>query len=254
VAHHQLLAHARATAVLRDSPGARVGTTLAVTSIEPASDSDDDRAAAEFADAAQNGTFLDPLFGRGYPDASLEIFPPPPIRNGDLEEIAAPLDFLGVNYYTRMVVTASPSSQMKFAPVRTEGPRTAMGWEVYPDGLRKVLAGIAADYSPPALYVTENGAAFEDPEPRHGRVEDPLRVDYLRRHLAAVAGAMEDGAPVKGYFCWSLMDNFEWSFGFSKRFGIVYVDFNTQDRVVKDSGRFYAEVARRCSIPEAEQE
>jgi beta-glucosidase len=170
----------------------------------------------------------------------LEAFAPilPPIEASDLATIAAPLDFLGVNYYTRSIVRADPEDG---APVMVdvEGlERTAMGWEVYPDGLFELLVRLHDDYSVPPLYVTENGAAYAD-ERSNGTVEDPRRIAYVERHLKAIARAIDHGVPVRGYFLWSLLDNFEWAMGYSRRFGIVYVDYATLERVPKASYRWY---------------
>lgn len=249
VAHHQMLAHARAVEVLRSLPSARVGTTLNLTAVEPASNSEGDLEAARYADALQNRTFLDPLFGRGYPTEVAELFPAFPVRDGDLEAIAAPLDFLGINYYTRLIASEGRNSPLRFNPVMGPGKTTEMGWEVYPKGLRDVLVRVHRDYEPQAIYVTENGAAFDDPSPDYkGRVRDPERVEYIRSHLESVLDAIDEGVPVRGYFYWSLLDNFEWSYGYSKRFGLVYVDYPTQSRFVKDSGRLFANVARANAI------
>lgn len=249
VAHHLLLAHGAAVPVLRSSQGARVGTTLALTAIEPESDSGGDAEAARYADALQNRIFSDPVFGLGYPNEALELIPEPPIEPGDFEAMAPPIDFLGVNYYTRTVVRHGPNAPFKFIPVAQPGPRTTMEWEIYPDGLRNVLVDVAETYKPKKLYVTENGAAFVDAEPVGGRLEDPERVAYLESHLKAVSQARDLGAPVEGYFYWTLMDNFEWSFGYRQRFGIVRCDFATQERTVKDSGHFYAQVAKANALP-----
>lgn len=249
VAHHLLLSHGAAVPVLRGSPESRVGTTLALTAIEPETDSEGDAEAARYAHALQNRVFSDPLFGLGYPEEALELIPAPPIEPGDLEAMAPPIDFLGVNYYTRTVVKHGPNAPFKFIPVSQPGPRTTMEWEIYPDGLRNVLVDVAKTYGPDRIYVTENGAAFVDPEPADGRIEDPDRVEYIKTHLEAVAGARDLGAPVEGYFYWTLMDNFEWSFGYRQRFGIVRCDFATQERTVKDSGLYYAEVAKANALP-----
>lgn len=247
VGHYLQLAHGMAVPVLRTSPETQVGTTLAITAIEP--ESDDDLEAARYADALQNRVFMDPIFGRPYPVEALEVVAEPPIEEGDMEIIAAPIDFLGVNYYTRMIVKNNPNSRTRFQPVAGPGEKTEMGWEVYPKGLTDVLVGIHEEFGPERMYVTENGAAFPDPEPANGGVADPKRTEYLRTHLSAVHDAIDQGAPVGGYFCWSLIDNFEWSFGFSKRFGIVACDFDSLERTVKDSGRFYGEVAKANALP-----
>ena len=162
----------------------------------------------------------------------------PTIDDGDMETIAAPLDFLGVNYYTRNVVRAGIGDAAP-TPVETEGSEhTDMGWEVYPDGLHELLVRLHDNYELPDLYITENGAAFPDAR-ENGSVPDPRRISYLEGHLDALASAIADGVPVRGYFLWSLLDNFEWAFGFSRRFGIVYVDFDTLERVPKDSFTWY---------------
>jgi beta-glucosidase len=162
----------------------------------------------------------------------------PPIEDGDMSTIAAPLDFLGVNYYTRNVVRAGSGDAMP-EPVPIEGvEHTEMGWEVYPRGLSDLLTRLQGDYELPPLYITENGAAFPDAR-QNGSVPDPQRIAYLEGHLDAIAAAIAEGVPVRGYFLWSLLDNFEWAFGYSKRFGIVYVDFETLERVPKASYGWY---------------
>jgi beta-glucosidase len=173
----------------------------------------------------------------------LEVYAPilPSIHDGDLATIAAPLDFLGVNYYTRTVVRADPAGG---APVTVEDDgveRTEMGWEVYPDGLYELLRRLGDEYELPPLYVTENGAAYADRR-ANGTVEDPKRISYVDRHLAAIERALQDGIPVRGYFLWSLLDNFEWAFGYTRRFGIVYVDYETLERVPKASYHWYRDL------------
>jgi beta-glucosidase len=239
-AHHLLLSHGWAVdAIRRNAPDAQVGITLNLSHAYPASDTPEDEAAAWQVDGQGNRWFLDPIFRGAYPADLLERneIVEPFVRDGDLEAISAPLDFLGVNNYFRFVVSAG-----------TDGPRmqrdsgaqhTDMGWEVYPDGLNRLLVRVARDYAPPAVYVTENGAAFGDVRVHDGRVHDPERTAYLESYIAAVSDAIADGAPVKGYFVWSLLDNFEWAHGYSKRFGIVYVDYPTLDRVPKDSFYWY---------------
>jgi beta-glucosidase len=239
-AHHLLLSHGWAVqAIRRASPDANVGISLNLAHAYPASDSPEDEAAAWRVDGGGNRWFLDPIFRGAYPADLLErnALVEPLIEDGDLEAIATPIDFLGVNNYFRFVVGAG-----------AEGPRllrdpealhTDMGWEVYPDGLHALLTRVADEYAPPAIYVTENGAAFGDVRGHDGRVHDPERTEYVRSHVDAVARAVADGVPVKGYFVWSLLDNFEWAHGYSKRFGIVYVDYPTLERVPKDSFYWY---------------
>jgi beta-glucosidase len=241
--HTLLLAHGKAVQALRASvPQASVGVTLNPTLIEAGSDSAADRAAARRYDGYLNRWFLDPLYGRGYPADMLEhfggLFDAPPAD--DLRTIAAPIDFLGVNYYSPQVVVADPAD--RFLGVATRSPReaevTEMGWVVRPTALRDLLRRLANDYPIRSLAITENGAAYRD-QRSNGHVPDPQRTQYLERHLAAAAAAIGEGVPLDAYFAWSLLDNFEWAWGFSKRFGIVYVDFPSQRRIVKDSGHWY---------------
>jgi beta-glucosidase len=252
-AHVLLLGHGRAVAVLRSvSPAARVGIVLNLTHVEPAADDLDDAAAARRIDGYHNRWFLDPLYGRGYPADMLEHFGQhvAPTGSADLAEIAAPTDFLGINYYQPIVVCADPTDVFLGArSARPPGePVTQMGWVVRPSALVQLLGRVQREYPVRSLAITENGAAYLDAPPLDGRVRDPERTRYLAEHIAAVGQAIADGVPLVGYFAWSLLDNFEWAHGFSKRFGVVYVDYATQRRVLKDSGRWYramiAEAAR----------
>jgi beta-glucosidase len=238
VSHRLLLAHrAGADAIRRASPAASVGIALNLSPVDAASDSEDDRSAATIADGYLNRWFLDPLFGRGYPQDVVERYGP--IAPPTLDGFDASLDFLGVNYYTRWVVRASDDEPLRFELLPPTGQVTEMGWEVHPAGLRELLLRVQRDYAPARVYVTENGVASADGPDG----EDPARVDYLQEHFAAAADAIEQGVPLEGYFVWSLIDNFEWAHGFSKRFGLVYVDYESQRRITKASGRFYREVA-----------
>ncbi|PPK98046.1 beta-glucosidase [Kineococcus xinjiangensis] len=272
--HHLLLAHGTAVRALRAAdPSAQLGITLNMTVADPA-DPDDpaDRAAADRLDALQNRLFAEPVLLGRYPqvaiDAHAAVGVALPVRDGDLEVISAPLDFLGLNYYTGASVTAHPPAGVEVMPggadvarptsepnvglgqvhsVSRGLPRTAMEWEVQPDGLRRLLERVQADWTGPAdipLYVTENGAAYDDEVAPDGSVPDADRVAYLVRHLEAVHAARRNGVDVRGYFAWSLLDNFEWAYGYDKRFGIVRVDFDTLERTPKASARAYAEVAR----------
>ncbi len=251
VAHHLLLSHGWAVdAIRRGAPDAQVGITLNLAHAYPASDTPEDEAAAWQVDGEGNRWFLDPIFRGAYPADLLErneivaAF----VRDGDLEAISAPLNFLGVNNYFRYVVSAGADGPRMERD--SEAQHTDMGWEVYPDGLCRLLVRIARDYAPPAVYVTENGAAFGDVRVHDGRVHDPERTAYLASHIAAVSRAIADGAPVKGYFVWSLLDNFEWAHGYSKRFGIVYVDYPILERVPKDSFYWYRDfLASRPRAP-----
>jgi beta-glucosidase len=166
----------------------------------------------------------------------------PPVQDGDLAAISTPIDFLGVNNYFRFVVRAGRNGDGPQQVKDPDAPMTDMGWEVHPDGLYKLLVRVARDYEPAAIYVTENGAAYGDVRVHDGAVRDPERTEYLEGHIDAVLRASEDGAPMKGYFVWSFLDNFEWALGYSKRFGIVYVDYLTLERVPKASFYWYREL------------
>jgi beta-glucosidase len=251
-AHHLLLSHGWAVEAIRGAvPDARIGITLNLAHAYPASDTPEDEAAAWRVDGEGNRWFLDPIYRGSYPPDLLERneIVAPFVHDGDLEAIAAPLDFLGVNNYFRFVVSAGTDGPKIQRDV--EAPETDMGWEVYPDGLHRLLVRVARDYEPREIYVTENGAAFGDVRVHDGRVHDPERTSYIASHIEAVARAVEDGAPVKGYFVWSLLDNFEWAHGYSKRFGIVYVDYPTLERVPKDSFYWYRDfIASRRTVPQ----
>lgn len=246
VAHHLLLAHAQAVEVARALGVGPVGIVVNLEPKHPATPREEDVLAADRAHCYNNRLFLDPLFFGRYPEGVARAFGPswPHPPEGELAPVRGSLDFLGINYYTRSRNVADPQGQPPFArPVPAPPERcTTMGWEVYPPGLYEVLTWVARTYPPVPLYVTENGAAFADPEPRDGRVRDPQRVRYLASHLAELARALEDGVDVRGYFVWSLLDNFEWTHGYTQRFGIVAVEFATQKRTVKDSGWFYRDV------------
>ncbi|NGO81065.1 beta-glucosidase [Streptomyces sp. YC504] len=244
--YHLHLGHGLATQALRATvPGARVGIVNNLSPIVPASDRPEDIAAARRADGHTNRWWLDPVFGRGYPQDMLDVYGVElPVREGDLELIAAPLDWLGVNFYFRQVVEDDPTGPAPFArQVPVEGaPTTYMDWEVHAQSLEDILLRVTREYAPRQLYVTENGSAYVDTPGPDGSVLDPERTRYLEEHLAACARAVAGGAPLAGYFAWSLLDNFEWAYGYDKRFGLVHVDYATQRRTVKGSGRRYAEL------------
>ena len=210
------------------------------------SDSDADRAAVARADAYMNRQYLDPVFRGEYPAELREIFGEawPEWPDEDYALIRQPIDFLGVNYYTRNVTKNDPLSYpLKAVPVKQDATYTETGWEVFPQGLTDTLTWVRDAYGNPPVYITENGSAFYDPPRAEGEtLEDPLRVDYLGKHLKAVHAAIAAGCDVRGYMAWSLLDNLEWSLGFSKRFGIVHVDFATQKRTPKRSARVYADI------------
>ena len=251
--HHLMLAHGRAVDVVRANvPDGKVGLVLNLTTARPATDTLDDRAAAWRLDGFINRWYLDAASGRGYPVDILERLESnaPAVEPGDMEAMSPETDFLGINYYMPSYIKNDPDDPLLgFGQVdRAAAVHTATDWIVEPEGLRDLLVRVSRDYSFGPLYVAENGAAFDDPAPVDGAVPDPERTDYIESHIEAVAAAIEAGAPVEGYFVWSLLDNFEWAAGYEKRFGIVYVDFETQERTVKESGRRYAEiVAGACA-------
>jgi Beta-glucosidase/6-phospho-beta-glucosidase/beta-galactosidase len=241
VAHNLLVAHGKATQALRaDNPAAQVGITVYMRPVEPASDSPEDIEAAQKAWERDSGWYLDPLFRAYYPPDVWKEYGTrvPRVKPLDMAIISQNLDFLGVNYYSRMVMS-------KDGEVTKIGGSeyTSMGWEVYPQGLRKLLVNISRDYQLPPIYITENGAAFND-EVKDGKIKDDRRLLYLKEHLAQARMAIQDGVDLRGYFAWSLLDNFEWSLGYGKRFGIVHVDFETQQRKVKASGEWYSNVIK----------
>ncbi len=246
--YHLHLGHGLAVQALRAAvPGARIGLVNNLTHCEPASDRDEDVAAAARADGHTNRWWMDPVHGRGYPEDMRRLYGVDlPERPGDLETIAAPLDWLGLNYYFRNVVADDPGGPLPYArQVDLPGVRrTAMGWEVHAEGLTRTLERMADDYRVRCLYVTENGAAYPDAVGPDGRIDDPERTRYLEEHVAACAEAVRRGVPLAGYFAWSLLDNFEWAYGYAKRFGLVHVDYATQQRTVKGSGRRYADLIR----------
>jgi beta-glucosidase len=246
-AHHVLLSHGLAVAAIRQqAPEAAVGIILDSWPAHAATDDPADVAAARAADGVRNRWFFDAVLRGEYPQDVLARFEQeaPPVQEGDLATIAAPLDFLGVNNYSRTIVRAGPTPEG--VEVRaSSAPLTAMGWEVYPDGLREVLCRLHDEYDPPPMYVTENGAAYGDVRTHDGRIHDLERVAYLEAYLGAVEAAVAHGVDVRGYFVWSLLDNFEWSEGYSKRFGLVYVDYPTLERVPKDSFDWYRSTIRK---------
>jgi len=235
-AHHVLLSHGFAVEVLRSgSPGVEVGIVLDSWPVHAASDAPEDEAAARERDGVANRWFFDPLLRGAYPKdvhADIEL----PVLDGDLATIATPIDFVGVNNYSRHIVGAAGEVR---APT---GAMTDTGWEVYPAGLGEVLLRLHREYGVKSLYVTENGAAFADVRGHDGRVHDLERIDYLRDYIGSVGDAIEAGAPVRGYHLWSLLDNFEWAEGYARRFGLVYVDYPTLERVPKDSFHWYREL------------
>jgi beta-glucosidase len=248
-AHNLLLAHGEGMSALRSEmrPGDEAGIALNLAPCQPAGDSNADLEAAERGDGFMNRWFLDALYRGQYPEDMVRLYGDamPEIAPGDMDLIAQPTDVLGVNYYTRSLLAydarALPLQTRRVAP--PDAPVTAMGWEVYPEGLYQVLSRVHADYGPSRMLVTENGAAYDDVVV-DGYVDDADRESFLREHLLQAYRAVEEGVPLGGYFVWSLLDNFEWAWGYGKRFGVIYVDYATQERIVKRSGRWYAEMTR----------
>ncbi len=258
VAHHLLLSHGRAAAAIRnEAPNAEVGIVQIHCPAYPLTDSETDRDAARWFDGFFNRWYLDPIFRGAYPaDAiadrvaagHLRDSELPFVREGDLAAIAAPLDFLGVNYYSRNVMQTGPDGRRVAVKMGPPEELTDMGWEVYPRGLYDSLVRIHRDYGPQRIYITENGAAFTDTADATGRIADTRRIAYLREHLLAVRQAIADGVPLAGYFAWSLMDNFEWGYGYEKQFGLFAVDFATQERVPRDSAYWYRDLVSANAV------
>jgi len=254
--HHLLLSHGEALKAIREnrSKKTKVGITLNLAPIHPASDSDEDKMAARRFDGQLNRWFLDPIFKGSYPEDMIALYgeAAPQVQSGDMELISTEIDFLGVNYYFRSVVKHDPQDQyLQASSIKPEGRQyTEMGWEIYPEGLYEILKRVHDDYGAPTMYVTENGAAFADMIDEKGKVDDQKRVDYLREHFIQVRRAIKDGVDLKGYFVWSLMDNFEWAYGYSRRFGIVHVDYISEKRTVKKSGSWYKKVIEENGVGE----
>ncbi len=252
--HHLLLSHGWAVQAIRSyHPHAEVGISINTGWIMAASNGQADLNAARQRDGELIRWFTDPLYGRGYPVDIVSHYQESGglpdglnfIQPGDMDTIAVPTDFLGINYYSREVVRSplpNNAPQQIFPAPKDDQRWTEMGWEIYPDGLLGLLARLYFNYQPLKVYVTENGASFSDtPDPK-GRVPDSRRRDYLRAHFIAAHRAIQAGVPLAGYFIWSLLDNFEWAYGYSQRFGIVWVDFETQQRLLKDSARWYRQI------------
>ena len=247
----------RALKALR--PAARVGTALSMSPCEAATDSEADKLAAARAHAIMNTWFLDPALRGRYPDP-FTFLPATAmgIKSGDMEKTRTPLDFIGINLYYRTIVSAPRLTERAAHPLDwlfpvkmiggEQGPKTDIGWEVWPKSLYDMVTRVTRDYNRPSLEITESGCAYNDGPDGNGIVKDTRRIDYHRQYLAALARAMAEGADVRGYHAWSLMDNFEWAEGFGQRFGLAYVDFKTQTRTIKESGKWYAKVAEENRV------
>ncbi|SHF78229.1 broad-specificity cellobiase [Caldanaerobius fijiensis DSM 17918] len=251
-AHNVLLSHGKAVEVFRQMGlDGKIGITLNLTPSYPASNSADDLQAATISDGFSNRWFLDPVFKGQYPDDMVKVFGTfakiPEIQESDMKLISSNIDFLGINYYSRSLVKHNPDAQFGVETLKPEGQYTDMDWEVYPQGLYDLLLRIKKDYGDIDLYITENGAAFKDVV-ENDQIDDIDRLNYLKKHFEKAAEAIRDGVKLKGYFVWSLMDNFEWAFGYSKRFGLIYVDYETQRRLWKKSARWYKDVIANNSV------
>ena len=247
--HHALLAHGLAVPRIREAaPKAKVGIVLDLNVVSAATDRDEDRAAATRFEGVQNRWYLDAVFIGSYPEDILDHCSHllPEIREGDLATIAQPLDYLGVNIYRRSVIGAGTElAPLNFGRVNPPGTYTATGWEIWPQCIRDALNFVHEAYGPKELYITENGMATAPEVPgADGRIEDRTRARYIVEHLEEVAKAIQAGVPVKGYFAWTLIDNFEWASGYTVPFGIAHVDFKTQERRLKLSGEVYGQIAR----------
>lgn len=250
VAHNVLVSHGKVVPVIRqNSPGAKVGIVLNFNPAYPATDTEADHAAAHMEHAKFNLWFVDPISGRGYPQDAWKSYGAsvPEIAAGDMEGMTVPLDFLGVNYYSRMIVHDPAGGVGKVINRRNPVNMMARGWENCPQALVELLNWLNKDYHFPSLIITENGATFDDVV-WEDHVHDLARIEYLHDHIGVLPGLIEAGVPLKGYFCWSLLDNFEWAAGTRDRFGLVYTDFATQRRIIKDSGYWYARVVKANSL------
>ena len=251
--HHILLSHGLASDVIRSEvkQPVKIGITLNLNPVHPATDSKKDHEAAERVDMFMNRIVLDPLLKGTSPiqeSAVAKLLTGKIIQNGDLEKIRQ-LDILGVNYYSRAVMKHDPKFPVvNVAQVHPEGSEYSGMWEIYPEGMYDILKQVWSYQPTCELMVTENGVPVPDGVDFDGRVRDERRIRYLQSHIAQVHRAIQDGIPVKGYFHWSLMDNFEWALGYGPRFGLVYVDWKTQKRIVKDSGRWFAKVIKENAV------
>lgn len=254
VAHNLLVSHGLAVPVIRQQcPSAQVGIVLNFTPAYPATDSAADQSLTRLEHARFNLWFLDPIAGHGYPQDAWDSYgnDVPTVEPEDMKIIAAPLDFLGVNYYTRKICHDPRGGEgSRVLNERSKDNVSDRDWEIYPQAMYDLLIWLGLGYTFTNIYLTENGASYRDVVSRDGEVHDPKRTDFLYQHLTTLLKVIEAGVPVRGYFCWSLMDNFEWAFGTSSRFGLAFTDFPTQKRILKDSGKWFGKVTRANRIVE----
>ncbi|MCX6383580.1 MAG: GH1 family beta-glucosidase [Actinobacteria bacterium] len=256
-AHHILLSHGAAVEAFRgfDFKDSKIGIALNLTPAYPASDSKEDMEAAYRFDGFMNRWYLDPVFKASYPEEMEEIYKGflgefDFIKNGDLEKISIKNDFLGVNYYSRQLVKFSQNSRLNFEVAHGNFERTTMDWEIVPEALNNLILRLRKEYTRIPIYITENGAAFNDRISEDGKIHDDKRINYLREHLIKVAELNEKGANIRGYYVWSLIDTLEWSYGYEKRFGIIFVDYETQKRIFKDSALWYKNLIKERGLKE----
>lgn len=254
-AHHILLSHGAAVEAFREFGfrDRKIGIALNLTPFYSVSDSKEDIEAAFRGDGLSNRWFLDPILKASYPGDMKKVFNNAAgefdfIKDGDLQKISIKNDFLGVNYYSRALVKFSQDSKLNYQSVKWNLKKTAMGWEIYPEGLYDIIVKLRKEYTQLPIYITENGAAFDDTLSDKKRINDVERINYIKSHLLKIAELNQQGADIRGYYLWSFMDNFEWAYGYSKRFGIVYVDFKTQERILKDSALWYKDVIKNRAI------
>lgn len=252
--HHLLLSHGKAVKVLREllPATAQVGITLNMNPVHPNSQSEEDLRAAGIYDTILNRTFIEPIMKGHYPQEVMDYLGEafPPMEANDLKLISQPLDFLGLNYYSRTVIKHDPDFfPIQAGAVNPDTDDYSMMWEIYPPGLYELLTSVHEQYPAMPLYITENGVPVPDDVDADGRVRDERRIRYIHQHLCQAHRAIQDGVPLKGYLHWCFHDNFEWAHGYRMRFGLVFIDFDTQQRIVKDSGRWFAQVIANNSIP-----
>lgn len=247
IGHNMLLAHGETIKLYREKKlKGSIGITYNVSAISPKTDSCEDVHIAETANAYVNAWFMEPVLKGRYPELLDNIFKEykieiPWVRDSDMEIISTPIDFIGLNYYTRQIVK-SGNGFFGAEILEPEGECTDMDWEVYPKGLYDILVKIKQDYGNMDIYITENGAAYTDGPDKYKKINDHERIEYLKEHIKSAYKAIKDGISLRGYYVWSFLDNFEWAYGYSKRFGIIYVNFHTQERIIKDSGKWYKQV------------